>query len=217
MHFATKPWKDAFGPVGVKNRVIKEYMKNSRICFTAIVQILFFLLLPAALQAGEATLAWDPNQETNLAGYKLYYDSDSDIEMYGGTGANEGDSPIVIYLKDLEEIKSPTYTLTGLTTGEYYYFALTAFDTDGMESDFSEEVGTLVGVGSSLAKAVSDTDTTSEESNGSSCFISGTMGNNAENFPMAAAAVFLLMAAAIVMHLHPIRTIINACRKKRLR
>lgn len=57
----------------------------------------------------------------------FYYDGDSDTEMYQGRGANEGDSLIVIYLEDLDDLGSPT-------------FSLTAFDLDGLESDFSDEV-----------------------------------------------------------------------------
>lgn len=127
----------------------------------------------AVADAGDVTMSWDANQEENLAGYKLYYKGESDSETYEGTGATEGDSPVVIYLEDLEDTDSPTFTVTGLEEGQYYSFALTAFDTDGLESDFSEEVGTTINV----------TDSESE-SNGSSgggngggggCFISDAM------------------------------------------
>lgn len=94
--------------------------------------------------AAEVTLAWDANSESNIAGYKLYYENEKDDDFYGGSDANEGDSPITIYLLSLTDPDSPTYTITGLEEGTYYYFALTAFDTDGMESDFSDEVGVMV-------------------------------------------------------------------------
>lgn len=199
--------------------------KTSGAALGPVALILFFLLLPAALQAGEVTLAWDPNSEENIAGYKLYYDSDSDIEMYQGTGANEGDSPVVIFLEDLADTDSPAYTLTGLESGQYYYFALTAFDTDGMESDFSDEVGTLVGAAENLNKSVdsgttTDSDTTPGETVGfnsssrSNCFITGA---GTENLPAAAATVLLLLAAAAVMHLKPIPKIVRALRRRRRR
>jgi hypothetical protein len=165
-------------------------------------------MLPAGLQAGDVTLAWDPNSESNLAGYKLYYDGDSDDEMYRGTGASEGDSPVVIYLDDLSDADSPTFTLTGLENGQYYYFVLTAFDTDGLESDFSDEVGTLIESETALNKAVdnsSDTSSGSEtdasgESGGSggSCFISGVMDGGAGNLPLAGMVVLFLMAATAI-------------------
>lgn len=90
--------------------------------------------------AAEVTLAWDANSEENLDGYKLYYKLDSSGTPYNGTGLNEGDSPVTIYLEDMENSSSPQFTLTGLGDGQIYFFALTAFDTDGMESDFSDEV-----------------------------------------------------------------------------
>lgn len=86
------------------------------------------------------TLAWDANSEANLAGYKLYYKGDTSGAPYNGTGLNEGDSPVVIHLTQLADPGSPNFTLTGLDSGRQYYFALTAFDTDGAESDYSDEV-----------------------------------------------------------------------------
>lgn len=173
----------------------KQHANTSGIAFITGVLSLFFLLMPAALQAGEVTLAWDPNTEENLVGYKLYYDSDSDIEMYRGSGANEGDSPVVIYLDDLDDADSPSYTLTGLTTGQYYYFALTAFDTDGLESDFSDEVGTLVDEASTLGKSVGDG--SDSGSGGSGCFIAGSMDAAPSALPLAATGVLLFLSAVL--------------------
>ncbi len=168
---------------------------------------ILFLFQPALSSAAEVTLAWDANTESNIAGYKLYYDSDSDTEMYQGTDANEGDSPIVIYLKDLADPTSPTFTVTGLTTGQYYYFSLTAFNTDGEESDFSDEVGiqlTAPDISNSYKNATSPTasdssqtsGTTSSGKSGVGCFITTATANNDTDFPMTAAGVFLLFAAA---------------------
>jgi hypothetical protein len=165
------------------------------------IPIFFFLMLPSALKAGEVTLAWDPNKESNLAGYKLYYDGDTDSEMYQGTGANEGDSPVVIYLEDLSDADSPTFTLTGLENGQHYYFALTAFDTDGLESDFSEEVGALIELEITNDKAVSSGSDTASEASGASggtCFISGAMGGPARNLPLTGTMVLLLATATVV-------------------
>lgn len=96
--------------------------------------------LITSANAAEVTLAWNANSESNLAGYKLYYKTDTGGAPYNGTGLNEGDSPIIINLEDLTDTASPEFPLTGLDKGELYFFALTAFDTDGLESDYSEEV-----------------------------------------------------------------------------
>lgn len=199
--------------------MMKRYKNSKKLVLFFLVQVLFFLVLTASLQAGEVTLAWDSNSEGDLAGYKLYYDGDSDTEMYGGTGATEGDSPIVINLEDLADAGSPTFTLTGLEAGQYYYFALTAFNTDGVESEFSDEVGALVEFGGDLNKAVDSSPETVSESPGDSgstggteCFISGLMGERAGTLPLAAAAVLLLMAAAAAIHPVPV---LNAARRFR--
>ena len=179
--------------------MMKQHSNTSGVALITVALIFIFLLLPAALQAGEVTLAWDPNSEGNLAGYKLYYDSDSDIEMYQGTGANEGDSPVIIYVEDLDDADTPTFTLTGLTSGEYYYFALTAFDTDGLESDFSDEVGTLIAAASTLGKSVSNGDTGG--SGGSGCFIAGSMDGAPTILPLVAFGFLLFLSAAMaVLH-----------------
>jgi len=73
------------------------------------------------------TLQWDPNTETDLAGYKVYY----------GTASRSYSAPITIGLQS-------SYTVSDLGSGTYY-FAVTAFNRDGLESAFSNEVSTTVG------------------------------------------------------------------------
>jgi len=101
-----------------------------------IPPILWCVILCASGQqlcAGDVTLQWDPNTETDLAGYKVYY----------GTGSRSYSAPINIGLQS-------TYTITGLAAGTYY-FAVTALNRDGLESAFSNEVSTTVtGPGTSV-------------------------------------------------------------------
>ena len=94
--------------------------------------LLGVLALFAAMQltAGDVTLAWDPNDESDLAGYKVYYG-----KVPGVYGA-----PISLGTQT-------TYTVTGLTPGTYY-FAVTAYNTAGLESGFSNEVSTTVAASS---------------------------------------------------------------------
>ncbi len=101
------------------------------------------IVLSNSARAAEVTLAWDPNSESDLAGYKLYYENETDPGLYNGTGAIEGDSPVTICLEDLADSGEPLFTITDLEGGLYYYFVLTAFNTSGLESDFSNEVNTL--------------------------------------------------------------------------
>jgi hypothetical protein len=122
--------------------------KTKSILFAACI---FFVASFAGTAWGAGvTLAWDDNTEDNLAGYKLYYKTDTSGVPYDGTGLGEGASPVTIYLETpadadssthvLEDPDNPQFPVTGLTPGTPYCFALTAFDTDGLESDYSVEV-----------------------------------------------------------------------------
>jgi hypothetical protein len=83
---------------------------------------------------GAATLTWaapstnvDGTPLTSLAGYKVYY----------------GRTPGVYASIDVGS--SSTYQVAGLTKGQTYYFAVTAYDANGNESDFSTIVTKVVG------------------------------------------------------------------------
>ena len=84
---------------------------------------MLLLGLIAEAQAAQVTLAWDANSEPDLSGYKLYY------------GTSSGNYPNTISLGLVT-----TDTVTNLTDGVTYYFALTAFDAEGFESGKSNEV-----------------------------------------------------------------------------
>ena len=85
--------------------------------------IAFSLVLPSFVFGAQLTMAWDPNTESDLAGYMVYY----------GTASRSYGTPIDVG-------KVTTYTLTGLASGQTYYIALTAYDTSDNESGFSNEV-----------------------------------------------------------------------------
>ena len=76
--------------------------------------------------SGSATLSWSPNRETDLAGYKIYVGTRSGSYTYPG-------SPFAIGV-------AGTYTITGLPSGQTYYFAVSAYDYSGSESTLSTEV-----------------------------------------------------------------------------
>jgi len=71
----------------------------------------------------EVSLEWDTNTEPDLDGYKLYYGSAS--RSYG-------------YIIDVGNQTS--FTIVDLVEGETYYFAVTAYNTSGYESTYSNEV-----------------------------------------------------------------------------
>jgi hypothetical protein len=68
-------------------------------------------------------LEWDRNAETNVAGYRAYYGR-----------ASRG------YSAAVDAGNQVTASVDGLIPGKTYYFAVTAYTADGLESDFSDEV-----------------------------------------------------------------------------
>jgi len=72
-----------------------------------------------------ATLSWDASGGPDLAGYKIYQATAS-----GAFGA-----PIATTTMDVT-----SHNVTGLEAGTTYFFVVTAYNSDGAESSFSNEV-----------------------------------------------------------------------------
>ncbi|MCG3157442.1 MAG: hypothetical protein DKINENOH_04076 [bacterium] len=69
--------------------------------------------------------------------YRIYYDTDTG-PPYQGTGADQGASPIEI---SVDSTVTKTVTLTGLTNGQTYYFAVKGYNSNtDEESSYSVEV-----------------------------------------------------------------------------
>lgn len=96
-----------------------------------------YVVTPAS--GADVTIQWYANVEPDLLGYKLYYHAGPSAPPYTGSDAIEGDSPIVVYAGDITVDDICRYTLSGLQDTESYYFAVSAFDTQGNESDYSGE------------------------------------------------------------------------------
>ena len=77
-------------------------------------------------EPGTITLAWNPNKEPDLAGYKVYY----------GTASRK-------YGPGIDIGKVTSYSLIGLLKGQKYYISVTAYNKSGRESPFSKEVNGL--------------------------------------------------------------------------
>ena len=71
-----------------------------------------------------ATLTWTENAETDIAGYKVYRATSTGA--YGAPIATLG--------------KTTNYTMTNLSINTTYYFVITAYDSAGNESTYSNEV-----------------------------------------------------------------------------
>ncbi len=89
--------------------------------------VLLILLFSFSIFAADRTytLTWDPNSESDLSHYVVYW------------GTSSG-----VYLQNSGNIgKVTTYKLT-LPEERVYYIAVTAVDDSGLESDYSNEVNT---------------------------------------------------------------------------
>jgi len=113
---------------------------------SALFSFTLFLFFPFLFAhsgfAAQVTLAWDPNTEVHLAGYRIYYKMSTPGAPYDGAGANEGDSPIDVPLALLTDKDYPEYRLTGLSDTKTYYFVVTAYAYYSRESAYSDEVST---------------------------------------------------------------------------
>jgi fibronectin type 3 domain-containing protein len=74
-------------------------------------------------RAAQVILAWDANSESNLAGYKVHYGTQSRV-----------------YTNFIDVGKTMIYTVAGLQEGATYYFAVTAYNVSRLESGYSNEV-----------------------------------------------------------------------------
>jgi hypothetical protein len=83
----------------------------------------WLLLALTPVTAQDLKIVWQPNSEPDLAGYFVYY------------GMQTG-----FYRYRLAVGRQTEYTIRDLTPGETYFIAVTAVDTAGNESAFSEQV-----------------------------------------------------------------------------
>jgi hypothetical protein len=94
-----------------------------------IVIPLYIIVSITNAYAAQVTLAWDPNTESDLAGYKIYY----------GNSSRKYTRSI-----DVKDRNAKTCTISDLIEGQTYYFASTAYNTSLLESVYSAEVSCTV-------------------------------------------------------------------------
>jgi hypothetical protein len=108
----------------------------------ALVAILCCLGAGVA-SAAQVSLAWDANSESNLAGYHVYYNLGSSGAPYTGNGLDQGASPVDVPLASLDDAQNPRVSLSGLVAGTYY-ITCTAYDSEGNESGYANEISYTV-------------------------------------------------------------------------
>jgi hypothetical protein len=80
-------------------------------------------LCSSQTEAGTITLAWNPNPDPTVAGYKLHF---------GATSHS--------YPWTTDAGTSSQATIGGLVPGALYYFAISAYNSQGVDGPFSEEL-----------------------------------------------------------------------------
>jgi len=90
--------------------------------------ILAILAIAGIAQAATVQVTWNPNTEPDLSGYKLYH----------GTASGQYGEPV-----DVGNVTGHVMEITP-QHGATYYFALTAYDTSGNESGYSDEASCFV-------------------------------------------------------------------------
>ncbi len=114
--------------------VSEKVTTNSVYAFRYLTVLLLLFSIPVMLfanasahAAGQPTLAWNAVNSPTPAGYKLYYGTVSGSYAYSVNVGN-----------------TTTYTMSGLSTGATYYFAVTDYNSGGLESGYSNEVSYTV-------------------------------------------------------------------------
>ena len=72
-------------------------------------------------------MAWDPSSDPSVVGYRLYQGGES-----------------LVYTNVVDVGNATLATITALVPGSTYYFAVTAYDSSGLESAFSGEIAYTV-------------------------------------------------------------------------
>jgi hypothetical protein len=93
----------------------------------------------ASAHAASIDLEWDPNIEPELAGYKIHW------------GPSSGN-----YTSSKDVGNNTSAAITGLDEGKTYYFAATAYDGDGNESGFSNQIAFTIPFSDSDGDGVPD-------------------------------------------------------------
>ena len=102
-----------------------------------MIALLLIVFSCSPALAKDYTFAWDANEEPNVEGYKIYYSVGWPGPPYDGLHPfyPHSDSPI-----DVGNVTE--YTLHDLEEGVAYYFVVTAYDSEGNESGYSNQAST---------------------------------------------------------------------------
>jgi hypothetical protein len=164
------------------------------ICLIALA-ILLFPIFSTICLAKNVTLGWDANPEPDLEGYVVYRNVGSPGPPYKFSSTLPED--------DLSNPLNPVVTMTGLKKNTEYFIAVTAYDTEGNESYFSDavcvEIVDSIIENCTVSPSANSSSSKSGAGGGSAgCFINSTAGDlNYFTFFLGAIFTFGLVLMAV--------------------
>ena len=116
-----------------------------------ITTVLALMLTAITLFAASAKLDWCPNPEANIVGYKIHYVGTNKVAGWKPSVFSTTNCPAVVLTNGANWVRNyntvfistglvTTATISNLVVGKTYYFAVTAFDSNSLDSDFSAEI-----------------------------------------------------------------------------
>lgn len=160
------------------------YNQLCLLLLTILISTTLFFSLVTASVAADVVLAWDPNTEFDLAGYIIY-----------GSEGSQGPPYEYIDTYPVEDIDldNPRCMITELDDDIAYYFVVTAFDTQGNESGFSEEV--CVENGEACTSSIIAG--SSGGGGGGGCFVSASIDNPPANLSLFVLLFWVVMVGIV--------------------
>ena len=90
--------------------------------------LLLLITIACRALSADLTIAWDPNSEPDVSAYGIYIRKGAEGPPFDFLG--------YIELNEIDP-DSPSFVVTGLEEGGEYYLVVTALDTEGLESVYS--------------------------------------------------------------------------------
>jgi hypothetical protein len=111
---------DAAMSIGITSERSHSFLKSVA---HGMLSLLSLMVFAANTLAAEVLLTWEANSESDLAGYRIHY------------GTSSGEYTHIVDVGNVTDC-----TIGALKEGLTYYFAATAYDSAGKESDYSSEI-----------------------------------------------------------------------------
>ncbi|WP_224981916.1 Ig-like domain-containing protein [Geomonas agri] len=111
----------------VRRSEVNHAVRLQKMCVNAVVAAIMAMGMSSAASASSVSLQWDPSPDTTVVGYKVHYQPDSTTQPF------QGPAPV-----DVQSLTAAT--IANLDPSHSYSFAVTAYNSAGEESAYSNVV-----------------------------------------------------------------------------